>query len=181
MASEDSDQVSSGCPAVHCLCYFRNFNETLRTTMQVLINHADTAGKAFKVASLCRMQRMSLKERNYRSQKINSTIDNELSQVLTMVVVPLCDVHATKAKKSSVALQALIARCSLASRQTGVQPGSQSCSPSGSSGLVAGRNQWRSIPLRLQTQPPSRAESVFPADCLHSSHCHGTAHMGRNS
>jgi hypothetical protein len=105
MASEDSDQITPRCPAVHRLCNFRDLDETVWITMQASIDHAHTAGKPFKVRLLCRMQRMSLKERNYRSKKISPPIYDELGQMLAMVIVALCDIDSTDPEKALQLLQ----------------------------------------------------------------------------
>ena len=100
MASEDSDQAVPGCPPVHRFNHLCNFDETISFMMQALIDHPHTASKLFKICLLSRMQGMSLEERYDRSQKILPPVDNELSQVLTMIVVPLHDIDTTNAKKA---------------------------------------------------------------------------------
>jgi hypothetical protein len=100
MASEDSDQIMSGCLTIHCLSNLCNFDQARCFLMQAVINHAHTTSKPFKVGLLGRMQGMSLKERDYRSQEILPAVNNELGQMLTMIIVPLHDIHATYAKEA---------------------------------------------------------------------------------
>jgi hypothetical protein len=105
MASEDSDQALPGCPSIHRLGYFRDFDQAISLLMQTVIDHADTTSKLFKVRLLSRSQRIALKKRYDRLQEILSAIDNELGQMLTMIVVPPHDIDTTRTKEASKLLQ----------------------------------------------------------------------------
>src|SRR5271156_4062290 len=100
MASEDSDQLMSGSLPIHCFCNLCNFDETSYFLMQAIIDHAHTTSKPFEVRLLDGVQRVSLEERYDRSQEILSPVNNELGQMLTMIVVPLHDIHTTYAEEA---------------------------------------------------------------------------------
>ena len=81
MASEDSDQITSGCSAVHGLCDFRDLNNTARTKMPTIVDHVHTECELLEISSLSCVQWMSLEERNYRPKKIISAVDDELGKI----------------------------------------------------------------------------------------------------
>src|SRR5262249_45822914 len=103
------------------------------------------------------------------------------AQVFSMVVVALADVHSARAEEAAKLLQRTPTRDALRHNKPvrHLEPGSvASAAPPD---VAVGRTRWRSIPLRLQSQSPSRAGSVFPAGFLHPWHCHGIRHLGRYS
>ena len=100
MVSEDSDQLMSGGFPIHCFCNLCNFDEASYFLMQAIIDHAHTTSKPFKVRLLGSVQGVSLKERYDRSQEVLPSVNNELGQMLTMIVVPLHDIHTTYAKEA---------------------------------------------------------------------------------
>jgi hypothetical protein len=105
MASEDSDQITSGCPAVHGLRDFRDLSETVRIEMTTVADHAHAARELLEIKSLSCMQRMSLEERNYCPEKLISAVDDELGKVFTMVVVTLIDKHTSHTEEALKPLQ----------------------------------------------------------------------------
>jgi hypothetical protein len=100
MASEDSDQVTSGCPSVHRLGDRYDFKEALDIEMSIGLDDSHTQREPFKVTLLRRTERMSLEERDYRLQQLLPPVHDELAQVLAMVVVALRNVDATAAKEA---------------------------------------------------------------------------------
>ena len=105
MASEDSDQIMPGCLSVHRLDDFCDLHQTSDIEMSAVRDHPHAAHELRKVTLLRRPERVSLKERNNRSQKLRSSVHDELGQVLAVVVVAGGDVHPTNAKEALQLLQ----------------------------------------------------------------------------
>jgi hypothetical protein len=100
MASEDSDQILSGCPPIHRLDDFSDFHETVDIEMPTDHDQTQAQRELLKVALLRRPKRMCLEERNYRSHEVIPTVNDELAQMLAMIVLALVDVHATHAEEA---------------------------------------------------------------------------------
>jgi hypothetical protein len=100
MASEDTDQLLSGCPSIHRLDDLRDFNQTIDIEMPAVRNHSHATRELLEIALLRRPQRVGLEERYYRPHKILPPIHDELSQVLTMVVVARAHVYPTCAEEA---------------------------------------------------------------------------------
>jgi hypothetical protein len=181
MASEDSDQLSSGCSCVHRLGDPRDLNEAVDIEVPLGRDHTHALREPREIAHLRRPERVALEKRYDRLEEILLPVDDELTQVLAVVVVTLSDVDTAHPQRSSEAPRVRGDFRRHASPQTGAPPDSRPCSLGACPDMAAGQIRWRSIPLRLQSQSPSLAESVFPAGFLHPTHCYGTANLGRYS
>ncbi len=100
MASEDPDQLLPGCLPIHRFRDLRDFNETSDIKMSSVRNHSHATRELLEVALLRSPKRVSVEERNNRSQELLSAVYDELAQVLAMIVVPLRDIDATHAKEA---------------------------------------------------------------------------------
>lgn len=68
MASEDSDQISSGLSTVHGLGYLGDLDDPFRVEMPICRDQVDTACELLEVQLLRGAQRVLPEERNYRLQ-----------------------------------------------------------------------------------------------------------------
>ena len=105
MASEDSDQLRSGCLAIHRLDDLRDLYETVGLQMSTRLDYPHTECELFEVCLLGRPKRMGFKERDDGSKKLIASSHDELSQVFSMIVVALADVHAARAEEAAKLLQ----------------------------------------------------------------------------
>jgi hypothetical protein len=67
MASEDSDQILPGRLPVHRFGDLRDLDETVDIEMSTDFDNPHTTRESFEVELLRRAERMSFKERQYRS------------------------------------------------------------------------------------------------------------------
>jgi len=105
MASEDSDQVLSGCPSVHRFRDLCDLHEPADTEVSTSREDAHAARELLEVPLLRGPKRMSLEKRNDRLHEVFPPVHDELTQMLAMVVVASADVDATNAKEASQPLQ----------------------------------------------------------------------------
>ena len=94
MASEDSDQLTSGCLPVHRFDDPRDCDQTVDIEMPAGGDQPHATRELLKVALLPTAKRMSLEERNYRSHELVASIYDELAKVLAMIVLTLVHVDA---------------------------------------------------------------------------------------
>src|SRR4051794_4686476 len=87
MVSEDSDQVVSGLPPVHCLGDFGDLYETVDIQMTSGGDELDTPSELLEVLLLRGPHRVLPEERDYRLQQIRAAPHHVSVQVLPMVVV----------------------------------------------------------------------------------------------
>src|SRR6266516_7738586 len=95
MASEDSDQVGSGLPAVHRLSYLDDVDQALTGEVMTLFDRANAKGEAIEVDTLCRPQRERLEEWDDLCKEIAPLPHDVPLQVSVMVVVASVDQHLT--------------------------------------------------------------------------------------
>src|SRR5262245_59042412 len=101
MASEDSDQFFSGCPAIHRLDDLRDLYETVGHEMSTRLDYPHTERELLEVCLLGRPERMGFEERDDRPEKLIAPIYDELAQMFSMVVVALADIHSAHAKEAA--------------------------------------------------------------------------------
>ena len=100
MASEDSDQRMFGCPPVHRFHDLRDRHQPLGIEMPAGGDQPHTTRELLEVALLRGAKRMSLEERNHRSQKLLPSIHDELAQVLPMIVMALVHVDPSHTEEA---------------------------------------------------------------------------------
>jgi hypothetical protein len=93
MASEDSDQVGSGLPAVHRLSNLDDVDQTLTGEVVASIDVPHAQSEAIEVDALCALQRERLEERNDLPKEVRPLPHDVPLDVLAMVVVAPVDQH----------------------------------------------------------------------------------------
>jgi hypothetical protein len=78
MASEDPDQITSGCPPVHRLCDLGDLDETVDVKVPPTGDDLHAERELLEVALLRRTQTMRLEERNDRLEELVASVDDEL-------------------------------------------------------------------------------------------------------
>src|SRR5262245_24757884 len=94
MASEDSDELCSGLPAVHGLCDLSDLDETRGRQMTPVVDHPHDLSELLEVRSLRGAQRMIAEERNDRFHEVNAPADHVAIHVFTVIVVSPVRDHA---------------------------------------------------------------------------------------
>ena len=105
MASEDSDQLLSGCSSIHRLCDARDLCESVRIAMPLFGDDLHAFGEPLKVRSLRRMQRMLAKERHNRLEQVISPTNDKPAQMLTVIIVTFRDVDVSNPEEASKLLE----------------------------------------------------------------------------
>ena len=106
MASEDSDQLSSGFLSVHRLSDLRDIGDPLDCEVMTGVDQLNAARELLEVALLRCSQRVVTKERNDRLDQIRPTPHHEAKQVLPVIVVALVAKHLTNPKERLELVQA---------------------------------------------------------------------------
>ena len=101
MASEDSDQVMPGCLPIHRFGDFCDLYEAVDISVPTNFDDPHATRELLEVELLRRPERMSLEERNYRSEKLYPPVHDELAQVLTVIIVPRADVDPTHTEEAA--------------------------------------------------------------------------------
>jgi hypothetical protein len=105
MASEDSDQVLPGCLPIHRFDDLSNLNQTFDIEMSIIRDQLHTACELLKVTLLRRPKRVILKERNYRPYKLIPAVHDELTQMLSMVILARVHIDPPDPKEALELLQ----------------------------------------------------------------------------
>src|SRR5215207_362467 len=87
MASEDSDQVRTGLPAIHGLRDLDDLQQSLAGPVEPFVDHIHAARELLEVRTLGRPERIPLEERNDVFEEIVAALHHVLRHVLTIVVV----------------------------------------------------------------------------------------------
>ena len=100
MASEDSDQILPGCPAIHRFDHLRDLDQSADIEMPAFRNQPHTQREPFKVALLGGSKRVGLKERDHCPNEVRPTIHDELAQMFAVVVLALIAVDTPDPKEA---------------------------------------------------------------------------------
>jgi hypothetical protein len=112
MASEDSQHLGL-LPKVHRLDELRALDETRHREVPSELHQLDDLDELGEVFSLRRSQRVRLEERNDHVAQVSESEDLEVTEILTMVVVPAVDVDLPATEELNHLLQHSPTRCSL--------------------------------------------------------------------
>jgi hypothetical protein len=171
MASEDSDQVGPGLPAVHRLSDLDDVQETRMREVIPLSDHAHAQSEAVEVHLLRSLQTKCLEEGDDLREQLVPPSNHVPMQVLAMIVVPTIDddlpcseeaLQPFEACQTSLALHYRELMRDLVAGSVADSPGPRRL-PDKADGEAS---------LRLRTLGPSPAGSVFPAGFLHCPNCH---------
>jgi hypothetical protein len=100
MASEDSDQLMPGLPAIHRLNNLRDLHKTINSQVATRRNELDAVCELCEIVFLRCPQRIRAEEGNDRFEKIISSLHVVPIQMLPMVVVPPVDSDAADTKEA---------------------------------------------------------------------------------
>jgi hypothetical protein len=105
MASEDSDQLRPGFPAVHRLRDLDDPDEPVRAQMFSGVDPAYAIRELLEVLPLRRAQRVRLEEGDYRPKQVFAPADHETMQVLSVVVPAPIDRHLADSEGTAELLE----------------------------------------------------------------------------
>jgi len=105
MASEDSDQISSGLLTIHRFSDLRNVRQAEMAFVDTSVDHLDTASELLEISLLRRMHVVLRKERNDRVDQIRSTPHHIAIQVLLVIVVSPIGDHASHSEEAHELVQ----------------------------------------------------------------------------
>ena len=99
MASEDTDELVSGLPAIHGLCDLRDLDETFGRHVPAGGDESHAVSELLEVQLLGTPHRMLLEERDDRLQQIGASPHGVTVHVLPVVVVPPIRNHIANAEE----------------------------------------------------------------------------------
>lgn len=105
LASEDSDELVAGLPPVHRLCDLRNLDHPVGRQMVAFAHQLDAPSEFLEIMSLRRPKRIPEEERDHRLHQRASIGNDVLTEVLTVVVMPLVDHETADAEEPLEFLQ----------------------------------------------------------------------------
>ena len=106
MASEDSDQVGSGLPAVHRLSDLNDVDQALTGEVVAFVDAPHAQSEPIEVDPLCTLQRERLEERNDLPEEVRPLPHDVALEVFAMVVVAPVDQHLTDPEEGFEPLEA---------------------------------------------------------------------------
>ena len=117
MASEDSDQISSGLSTVHRLRDLSNLDQPMGCEMQAGVDERHAIRELLEVLLLGGPHRMLQEERDDRLQQIHALAHHVAEHGLAMVVVPVVRYDTADSKEALELVQAMDALCALRHRE----------------------------------------------------------------
>ena len=99
MASEDTDELVSGLPAIHGLCDLRDLDETFSRHVPAGGDKPHAVSELLEVQLLGAPQRMLFEERNHRLEQIVASPHDVAVHVLPVVVIPPVRDHIADAEE----------------------------------------------------------------------------------
>jgi len=101
MVSEDSDLLVSGFLAIHGLHDLEDLDQSGASQVVAVDHHPHASNERLEIGSLRGAELMRLKEGNDHFQKFISRSDRVAIQVLSVIVVPRIDQHASDSEELS--------------------------------------------------------------------------------
>ena len=117
MASEDTDELMSGLPAIHGLSDLRDLDETFGRLVPACGDDLHAVRELLEVLLLGASHRILREERNYRLQQIATSPYGVAEHVLPMVVVPPVRDHIAYTEELTKCLETREARDTLRDRE----------------------------------------------------------------
>ena len=106
MASEDSNQLVPGLHSVHRLREFGDLDETRRRQVPTGVDEPNAGRELLEVSLFRRAHREIAEERDEHFDQIAPPVDDVLSQVLPMIVMPPIDEDAADPEEALQLLEA---------------------------------------------------------------------------
>ena len=90
---------------IHAFHRGQDFDQTFAVKMMTEVNHMDAMSEPFKVMAFVRPKRKSLEERNHDLDQIVATLDQELVQIFSVIVVPAVLVEPANSEEITESLK----------------------------------------------------------------------------